>query len=108
MDPEELDPATLLLLLAGHLRERVITHPFSTVGAAAAVGYVLGFGLPGALLRAAGALAFRAASVQLIEEVLGTVSHANDMTNVGSPSANTRGAGGSHAGTATSGEPYVS
>lgn len=71
MESDELDPATLVLLLAGHLRERIISHPFSTLGGAAAVGYVLGFGLPGALLRTAGALALRAASMQLLDEVLG-------------------------------------
>lgn len=100
MEPEDLDPTTLLLLLAGHLRERIVTHPLSSLGGAAAVGYVLGFGLPGALLRTGGALALRAATMLLLEEVLKpAVEHGS----------NGRVVAGSHVGGSGRGEsdPYV-
>lgn len=67
---EPLDPKTLLLLLVGHLRDRVVSHPASTLGGAAAVGYVLGWSLPNFLLRMGGAMALRAAAMEILDEVL--------------------------------------
>lgn len=105
MDPEELDPTTLLMLLAGHLRERVVTHPVSTLGGVAAVGYVLGFGLPGALLRTGGALALRAATMLLLEEVLRPLVDQDAEPG----SSNGRVVAGSHVGGSARGDadPYI-
>lgn len=78
MDQSELDPKTLMWLLAGHLRDRVVTHPVITLAGAATVGYVLGWSLPRAVLRMGGAMVLRTAMVEVIDELLGPVPAHHD------------------------------
>jgi len=67
--PEASDQQTLVMLLTEHLRDRVSSRPVTTLGSAVVVGSVLGLALPGALLRTVTALALRAGTMMLLEEV---------------------------------------
>lgn len=70
MDPSELDTPTLVMLLAGQLRERVRSHPLSTLAGAASIGYMIGWSMPTALYRAVASMAMRSVALQLVSTVL--------------------------------------
>lgn len=69
-DPEDLDTRTLLLLLAGKLRERVLTHPTLTLAGAATVGYMVGWSMPTPLYRTVASLAVRTLAMRVIASTL--------------------------------------
>jgi len=70
-DPSELDTKTLVLLLAGQLRDRVCSHPLSTLAGAATLGYMIGWSLPAPLFRAVASMAARSIMMQVANTVLG-------------------------------------
>lgn len=59
-----------LALIAGdRLVRRMQSHPLSTLGGVAAVGYVLARGVPNVLLRAGTGIAMRAVASRVMEQV---------------------------------------
>jgi hypothetical protein len=72
-DPEDLDTTTLLLLLAGKLRERVLTHPSLTLGGAAVVGYMIGWSMPTPVYRTVASLAVRTLAMRVVASTLASL-----------------------------------
>jgi hypothetical protein len=72
MDPKELDTRTLVLLLAGQLREHVRSHPLATLAGAATVGYMLGWSLPTPLYRTVVSVALRSIAMQVAGSLFGS------------------------------------
>ena len=107
MDTDELDTATLALLLAQRLRERVISSPASTLAGAAAVGYVIGWSMPSALYRTVASMGLRAVALQVVPRLLGLYGgdDESDLEDDLDLSSGMSGSGSSvHSGGAT---PYV-
>jgi hypothetical protein len=75
-DNDDLDLPTIALTLAGRLRDRVISNPFSTLAGAATVGYMIGWSMPSALYRTVASMALRAVAMQVASRMLG--SHDDD------------------------------
>lgn len=73
MKDDEIETSTLLILLAGRVRDRVTTHPATTLGAAFGVGFVLGAGVPDLLLKLGGSLGLRLLSQQLVARSLSSM-----------------------------------
>lgn len=70
-DDEELDLQTIALTLAGRLRDRVVSNPFSTLAGAATVGYMIGWSMPSAVYRTVASMALRAVAMQVATRMLG-------------------------------------
>jgi hypothetical protein len=66
MDPEELDTKSLVLLLAGQLRERIRSNPVSSLAGAATVGYMLGWSMPTPMYRLVASMGLRAIVSQVV------------------------------------------
>jgi hypothetical protein len=107
MDPEELDTRTLVLLLLGHLRERVMTHPVSTLASAASVGYMLGWSMPSALYRTVGSLALRAVAMNVFSSLVGPEDDEGEYLEDERPSNGHAAAGGSRSDDTRPTDPYV-
>jgi len=73
MDPSELDTKTLVLLLVGQVRDRVCSHPLSTLAGAATLGYMVGWSLPTPLYRAVASMAARSIMMHVATTLLGSV-----------------------------------
>lgn len=67
---EDLDVKTLIAMLAERLRERVVSNPVSTLGGAAAVGYMLGWSMPTPLYRGLAGMAVRSVLMQVLGNVV--------------------------------------
>lgn len=72
-DPEDLDTRTLVLLLAGKLRDRVLTHPTLTLAGAATVGYMVGWSMPTPLYRTVASLAVRTLAMRVMGSALASL-----------------------------------
>lgn len=70
----EMDTASIAMMLANRVTERMQAHPVSTLAAAFGVGYVLGGGLPRFAVRIGAAVAVRALSNELLRQITGNVS----------------------------------
>ena len=68
-DEGEVGAAELALVAADQVVRRVQSNPLSTLGIAAAAGYVLARGLPNFALRFGASVAMRAAATKLLEQV---------------------------------------
>jgi hypothetical protein len=78
MDSDDIDTRTLVLLLAGHLRERVCSHPIGTLAGAATLGYMLGWSIPTPLYRAMASMAVRTIVMQVAGNLLGAFGSDED------------------------------
>lgn len=106
-EPEELDTKTLVLLLLGQLRERVVTHPASTLVGAASFGYVLGFGMPGVLYRTVGSLALRAVGMSLLSRLVALGEEDEGDLLDDEQAGSSRVVGGGSRGEPRPADPYV-
>lgn len=71
LEEEPIDAATLLVLAAGLVRDRLQAHPASTLAAAVGVGYVLGGGIPDIAVRLGLATAARVIGGEVLRRAVG-------------------------------------
>lgn len=78
-DPEDLDTKTLVMLLAGQLRERICSNPVSTLAGAATVGYMLGWSMPTPMYRMVASMGLRAIVSQVVGNLIAAFTEDDDL-----------------------------